>query len=67
MGCSEKASIAASFIASKRDESNANQPFKGAVFICAADVWDSRGQGKVLKASDLGEFIPIPAANIVGS
>ena len=67
MGFSEGASIAASYIASKRDESNANLLFKCALFICAVDVWDPRGPGKVLKASDLGEFIPIPAANIMGS
>ena len=71
IGFSQGAGLAASFIyqqvqQAQQDRTNANMPFRCAVFICAPGAWDSRGEGRKLSAGVDGEVIRIPVANIVG-
>lgn len=69
MGFSEGASLAATYIVQRtqHDLTMREPVFRCAVFICAGNAWDSRGEGSELNASLVGEAIQIPTAHIVGS
>lgn len=69
MGFSQGASFAATYMVRKAQQHPMAMQavFKCAIFLCGGDVWDTIGEGSVLKTSSIDQLIDIPTAHIVGS